>query len=131
MRKFKVIVEGMNYLFPGGESIETVGFFSTFIISCPAYNQLRVELEKKIVERVVQNKLGIVCGEIFGSYAIIESIYTEDEGEIFDQTDGFTFYQMSFVSRVSSVLKRIFYKIVSPKRLVSVRPRKKDERIIL
>ena len=131
MRRFKVIVEGINYLFPGDKGIETVGFFSTFIISCPTYDQLRVELEKKIAERVIQNKLEIVCGEIFGSYSIIESIYAEDESEIFAQTDGFTFYKMSFFARFTCVLKRLFYKIVSPKRLVSVSTKKNDERIVL
>lgn len=131
MRKFKVIVEGVNYLFPSDKGIETVGFFSTFIISCPTYDQLRVELEKKIVERVVQNNLEIVCGEIFGSYTMIESIYTEGEGEIFDQADGFTFYKMSFLARVTGVLKKFFYRIFSPKRLLLVSIRKKDESIIL
>lgn len=120
MNRYKVIVEGGNFLLPLNSRIKTVGFFSTFIIRSKDASAISKDLEPVIHSRLKENHLELKNGLFSVSRVIVEAVYSLDSSEPIDKVDGFSFYKMTTFSRLSFAIKAAYVKMFFPRRLIVI-----------
>lgn len=126
MKRFKIILEGHGYFLALSDRKESVGFFTTFVVSAKSLDDVRSIVIESLKARLNENNIGVVSNLLFTSYSTIEAIYLLEESEPVEITDGFSFYTVNFLRRVVAYMAFIYFKIFSRERLVLIDSIKPD-----
>jgi hypothetical protein len=126
MKRFKIILEGHGYFLTLSDRKESVGFFTTFLVSAKSLDEIRSIVVERLKARLSENNIGVVSNLLFTSYSTIEAIYLLEENEPVEIVDGFSFYTVNFLRRVMAYVALIYFKIFWHKKLIIIDPIKAD-----